>query len=890
MSDYGLTPKGPKIKRLDTILEEMHTDLSEKLGVNTRQNTQSLLNVLITNFADRIAELWEFGEHVYHSQYPSSAEGTSLDNATQFGGITRETASKSYYPIHCTGTDGTLLVKGTQIATNTNPKTYLSIAEEKPITRSSFNKVKIRIAYAEVGNTYTAIIDGTAFSFVAQNELPLDILNGLSNAITDTDFEKTINEDENLLILTSKDISINHNLVLSENMTTETVTSVITFGTDELGNILIPNGAITEIVQADAGLLYVENLCEYIAGRNAETDVELRKSYIDKIFNRSSMMLESIKSSILNNVQGVKSVSAYENTTNYANMTILCTGDENEGYWYFFKYDDLYFLFKMPEVHAGDKFIFASSHKTLSLQQNGATSTIDLIVSYRAPSELTYICSGTETLGSLYYFEREHIYYLFSMPQTIQGDKFVFDESNKIMKHVSGDESVPIMLDAGFEIPFNLVYEVTGTELSDIIFFVHKGICFTLTSVSDLSAGDVLTFDTESNTITKTHESDVTVLSPIIRENTPNNFKYEFTGEETSGELSYIIQDGLYYCFKFPVLSTGDFIVFDPDKKELTAVRTGLSTTIDIRTYNSQPKVLRYECDYDGIKGTVCYFSFKDYKTRYCKFKVPTDESIVFNIYFYPESGQMLYGNDGNRKNLECSILNYMPDSGTDVTSEIIVESYGLDISDRLSIIDKGFDITNNMERRPTIFRNLTDKFAEVQIEATDLTDNIVSGMPPHSIEIVVEGGDSYEIAKQILDNKAGGITTYGSKSIPITTPYGDEVIINFNRPSKVYVWIRLSLTLSSSEMLPDNYVDILKNKVIEKLGLLNSGDDVIPQRFVSDLYNVCSGISYIDISLYGANSEISSPPDYPLRVIEISERQIAYTNASMIEVVIPNG
>lgn len=112
MADYGLTPQGPNIKRLDVILEEMHSGLSEKWGVNTRQNPESLLNHLLTNVADAIADLWEFGEAVYFSQYPATAEGRSLDNAAQYGGSTREAAAKSYYPIHCTGKDGTKLAAG----------------------------------------------------------------------------------------------------------------------------------------------------------------------------------------------------------------------------------------------------------------------------------------------------------------------------------------------------------------------------------------------------------------------------------------------------------------------------------------------------------------------------------------------------------------------------------------------------------------------------------------------------------------------------------------------------------------------------------------------------------------------------------------------------------
>ena len=77
MAKYGLTPQGPNPKRLDVILEDMHSKMTDRLGVNTRQNPQSLLNHILTNVADEIAELWEFGVDVYHSQYTSSATGVS---------------------------------------------------------------------------------------------------------------------------------------------------------------------------------------------------------------------------------------------------------------------------------------------------------------------------------------------------------------------------------------------------------------------------------------------------------------------------------------------------------------------------------------------------------------------------------------------------------------------------------------------------------------------------------------------------------------------------------------------------------------------------------------------------------------------------------------------
>lgn len=481
MAKYGLTPQGPNIKRLDVILEEMHDRLSKKWGVNTRQNPESFMNHLLTNIGDAVAELWEFGEDVYHSQYPSTAEGTSLDNAAQYGGSTRETAAKSNYPIHCTGTDGTTLTAGTMISSTTNPTTFLSITDDKQITRSAFNRAQIKVASLGVDDVYTVALNGAVYSFEPTSATAVDILKGLAAVIKDETFTVSVDEEEELLVLEAVDTTSTNVLVLSENLTTQTVTSIITFGTVETGDILIPNGVITNIVKADAGLLEVVNLNGYIAGRDEEKDTEFRQSYADKIFNRSTMMLESIRSAILNKVQGVQSVAPYENPS-----------------------------------HEWDEY-----------------------------------------------------------------------------------------------------------------------------------------------------------------------------------------------------------------------------------------------------------------------------------------------------------------------------------------------------------------------------------GRPPHSIEIVVDGGDSVEIAKQILEKKAGGINTYGETAVVLAGEYDEDITIRFNRPTIVYTWYRLGIMLSKTQPIPPNYVDLLREVILEKMDAINAGKDVIPQEFVSELYKACSGITYIDVALCGTTDSSLKPTEYNSRSLEITARQRAHTSESMIEVVI---
>lgn len=306
MAKYGLTPQGPNIKRLDVILDEMHESMSNKLKANTKQNPQSLLNHLLTNVADRIAELWEYGSDVYYSQYPTTAEGSSLDNAAQFGGTTREMPAKSYYSVLCTGLDGTTVPADTLIATDTNPAINLTLTEDAQITRSAFNKAVVVLAAENPTSVLSMALNGELYS--------ANDLEGLAQTVTDEAFE--VSYEDGKLIVEAVDTASSNTMVLSENLTTETVASVITFATVDYGDIVIPNGVITKIVKTVAGLQAVENVGSYVAGRLTETDVEMRQSYIDKIYSRSSAMLESIKSAILENVQGVLSVAPCENDTN----------------------------------------------------------------------------------------------------------------------------------------------------------------------------------------------------------------------------------------------------------------------------------------------------------------------------------------------------------------------------------------------------------------------------------------------------------------------------------------------------------------------------------------------------------------------------------------------
>ena len=320
MPEYGITETGLRIKRFDTILSEINAFQTEGFGVQVGANTRSFLNTLNTSVADKIAELWELGADIYHNLSPMSAEGAALDNAVQFGGNSREKARSTYYPIHCECTEGITLDEETLIESDTNPAIKFLSAEERTISRSSFNKAKVKVVSTQPGEAYTVALNGTLYSYTCKaQDGPEAILGGLRDLILADEaeaFTASVDGENVLLVIEAADVESENSMLLTDNLTTESVTAIISFASEEPGEVSLPNGDITKIVTAPTGFLSCTNLCGYVAGRLLETDVELRQSYVDKIFSRSSRMTDSIRSAILANCAGVTAAQVYENRTN----------------------------------------------------------------------------------------------------------------------------------------------------------------------------------------------------------------------------------------------------------------------------------------------------------------------------------------------------------------------------------------------------------------------------------------------------------------------------------------------------------------------------------------------------------------------------------------------
>lgn len=161
----------------------------------------------------------------------------------------------------------------------------------------------------------------------------------------------------------------------------------------------------------------------------------------------------------------------------------------------------------------------------------------------------------------------------------------------------------------------------------------------------------------------------------------------------------------------------------------------------------------------------------------------------------------------------------------------------------------------------------------------TDSTD--AEGRPPHSIEAVVNGGETDEIGLTIWQKKAAGIETFGSQSVSINDSQGFPHTINFNRPLVVPIYLNITVTEYPEEALPPNAQAMITEAVLNYGNSLTVGNDVILQRFMGAIYQNVAGIGYITVTASTNGSTYSS------NNISIDARHVATFDATRIQVTI---
>jgi uncharacterized phage protein gp47/JayE len=157
-------------------------------------------------------------------------------------------------------------------------------------------------------------------------------------------------------------------------------------------------------------------------------------------------------------------------------------------------------------------------------------------------------------------------------------------------------------------------------------------------------------------------------------------------------------------------------------------------------------------------------------------------------------------------------------------------------------------------------------------------------GRPPKSIEALVLGGTDLAVATEIWKVKAGGIETYGNVVTDITDSMGYNHVIQFSRPIQVFIWLRITLHVSS-EFPNDGQQSIMNNILVLAQSRFGISDDVLTQSLYCPIYAV-KGIITALIEI-AATYDLTPPITYVTSNIVIGEREIAAFDSSRIAFII---
>lgn len=169
---------------------------------------------------------------------------------------------------------------------------------------------------------------------------------------------------------------------------------------------------------------------------------------------------------------------------------------------------------------------------------------------------------------------------------------------------------------------------------------------------------------------------------------------------------------------------------------------------------------------------------------------------------------------------------------------------------------------------------------ATVFYNNTDATDS--EGVPPHSVEALVRGGEDQDIWQTLWDNVAAGIGTYGDEVGTVVDDEGTDQPLRFSRPDELDIWIEVTLTKNANTYLGDEDV---KLAIVEWGNARGTGYDVVSSGVLSAAFGVEGVLNVPSFPLIR-----TSFPPLSSTTISIGTRQLAVYDTSRIDVISTDG
>lgn len=333
----GLDKNGLTIKTLAVIKDEIDVDLKAVFGdqINTRDET--IFGQFKGIAAERESLIWELLEAVYNSQYPDTAQGTSLDNIAALSALTRFAAEASKVEGQALfGTIGTVVPVGTVFSVSGSPTTQFAADTEITLGVGGDEVQDIDFSAPPTSGSFALDLNGQITALIQWNDnaaavqTALNNLSNLSGVVVVGDFTAgfTITfsgsdgkQPQALLVEDSNTLDAGGVVVIT---IVETTLGIYQGQVDctsiEAGPKIASAKTLSIIDNPIAGLDSVFNPVDAIIGRDEETDSEYRIRRRDRIITSQAGPTGAIRNSILKlnddtDKIPLQSVLVFENVT-----------------------------------------------------------------------------------------------------------------------------------------------------------------------------------------------------------------------------------------------------------------------------------------------------------------------------------------------------------------------------------------------------------------------------------------------------------------------------------------------------------------------------------------------------------------------------------------------
>jgi len=305
----SLTSDGFDRPRLPAIKQDYDQRMTDALGpVNTAPD--SVIGQLEGIWAEGVDNSYEALQNTYDAMYPYSAEGTSLDGAVAFVGLSRIPAAPTVVTACAYGVEGTVI----PINALAHSDIQYSSTSEVIISRANALDVEIEVVTVADSTAYNIYAGGASSTYTSgASATKTEIVAGLAALINSSLLTATATGEKLRIVAADGESPFAITVDAKLNITKRG--SPVVFVATQNGNFPCPIGALSSIDTPIDGWDSVYNLKAGATGRDVESDTELRARHATSVRAVGSATVESIKARMLAEVDSVTSVRIYENRT-----------------------------------------------------------------------------------------------------------------------------------------------------------------------------------------------------------------------------------------------------------------------------------------------------------------------------------------------------------------------------------------------------------------------------------------------------------------------------------------------------------------------------------------------------------------------------------------------